>query len=373
MPETQLQQPQRQRKIFVFIIVIVMITAVFYGVYLWKSARDSASMGHGHEAPPTPVNASIVHPESLPQALQAIGSLKAKQEVDIASEVAGTISALHFVSGQKVKVGDPLVQLNDSVERAQLAGAMAQVKYAELQLRRAKELSSTGAESTQTLQLRVSELEQAHAAVNQLNALIGQKMLIRAPFSGQIGIRNADLGQYVDPGVSFTHLTALDELYVNFTVPQQELSKLAVDGKVIVETDAYPGQQFEAYINAINPVINADTRNIAVQATLSNDRDLLRPGLFVTVHVELPSRDNVIILPLTAVQTSAYGDMVYKVKDGTVTIVPVITGQHVGDRVVIEKGVMAGEVVILDGQVRVYPGSSVTVVQGDDHAGAVGQ
>ncbi len=163
------------------------------------------------------------------------------------------------------------------------------------------------------------------------------------------------------PGDPIATLVSLDPLYVNFTVPQQELVKLAVGGKVTVRTDAYPDKTFTARINAIAPEVSAETRNVSVQATLANPDELLRPGLHVSASIDMPARQAAIVLPITAVNTSASGDSVFVVRDGKAQPIPVVTGPRVGTRVVVEKGLAAGDVVITSGQVRVQPGSAVAV------------
>jgi multidrug efflux system membrane fusion protein len=150
-------------------------------------------------------------------------------------------------------------------------------------------------------------------------------------------------------------------LYVDFTLPQQDLARLAVGGRVVVSGDAFPGRTFEARINAIDPVVGQDTRNVSVQATLSNPGELLRPGMYVTAAVQLPPRPDAIVVPATAINPSASGDTVFVVRQGKAELTPVTTGAHLGTRIVVESGLTAGDVVIADGQLRVQPGAPVSV------------
>ncbi len=352
----RLPEPLRRRG--PLLVTILALGVVFGGVFWWRSARQSASAAY--TPPPVEVSVQTVQYESLPQALEATGSLQAVREVMLAPEVSGRVVAINFTAGMTVGAGTPLVQLYDAPERADRAAAVSGAQFAQLQYQRAQELAKTGAGPRQLLQQRQTELAQAQAAIQQLDARILQKT-IRAPFAGQIGLRHVNLGQYVNAGDALATLTALDQLYVNFTVPQQELERLDVGGSVTVRTDAFPGRSFTARINAVEPMIGADTRNVSVQATLANPGRILRPGLFVTASVALPPRADALVVPATAIRTSASGDSVFLARDGRVTVVPVVTGQRVGDRVVVERGIKPGDSIITSGQLRVQPGAAVTI------------
>jgi multidrug efflux system membrane fusion protein len=169
----------------------------------------------------------------------------------------------------------------------------------------------------------------------------------------------------VNAGDPIATLVALDPLYVDFTLPQQDLAKLAAGGQVLVRSDAFPDRTFAARINAIDPMVGSDTRNVSVQAVLSNPGELLRPGMYVTAAVQLPPRPGAIVVPSTAIDPSASGDTVFVVRNGQAELTPVTTGAHLGTRVVVESGLAAGDVVIADGQLRVQPGSPVSVATND--------
>ncbi|WP_245150876.1 efflux RND transporter periplasmic adaptor subunit [Pseudomonas fluorescens] len=243
---------------------------------------------------------------------------------------------------------------------------MAKADFAQAQLRRSQELAPTGAESRQLFEQRKAEAAQAAAAVRQLEARIQQKS-IRAPFSGQIGIRRINPGQYLNAGDVIATLTQLDPLYVNFTLPQQDLSKLAPGTPVRVTVDAAPDKVFTGRISSIEPRIDGETRNVAVQALLSNADRLLKSGMYATARLELPATTDGIVLPLTAIQTSASGDSVVLVQDadaqgiGKAVAVPVITGRRLGEDVVVTHGVKAGDIVVMAGQNRLPPGAMVKI------------
>ncbi|MDC7787897.1 efflux RND transporter periplasmic adaptor subunit [Rhodoplanes sp. TEM] len=351
------------RRVLPLLMALLVLALVFCGVALWRSVRLAATGGGG----PTPVAvaAAAVAVETLPLSLRTTGSLQAVQEVVLAPEVAGRVVAIRFEAGAVVAEGAPLVQLFDAIERADRDAAVARAGFARNQLERSRELSPTGAETLQRLQQREAELAEATAAIAQIDARLVQKT-VRAPFDGRIGIRRVNLGQYVNAGEPIATLVALDRLYVNFTVPQQDLAKLRVGGDVEVVSDAWPDRRFRAVINAIEPRVGTDTRNVTAQATLSDSDGLLRPGLYVTVEIAQPPRPDTILVPTTAIQATASGDSVLVLREGRAVPVPVVTGRQVGPRIVVERGLSAGDVVVTSGQLRIRPGAPVTVATGDD-------
>jgi multidrug efflux system membrane fusion protein len=341
------------------LIAALVLVLVFAGIFLWRSARQAAG-AHAYAPPPTEVSAIQVRAETLPQSLRATGALQAVQQVMLASEAPGRVTAIRFQAGQQAGAGAVLVQLFDAPERADRAAAVARLQFADLQYNRSRQLAPTGAEPRQLLQQREAELAQAKAALQQIDAKIAQKT-IRAPFSGQLGLRRVNLGQYVNAGDPVVTLTALDSLYVNFTIPQQQLAQIRVGGEVVVSTDAAPGRTFTARVNAVEPVVGGDTRNVSVQAIKPNPGQALRPGLYVTVALVQPPRAGAILVPTTAIQTSASGDTVFLVKGGKAVPALIKAGAEVGDRTVIESGVRAGDVVVTTGQVRLQPGGAVKI------------
>lgn len=348
----------RPRRLVSLVVTAGALAAAFFGVMTWRNARLAAAVS-SYAPPPVDVASFVVKAAALPQTIEAIGTLVAVREVTLAPEIAGRIVAIRFEAGADVAAGAPLVELYDAPERADRAAAAARAQFARLQLDRSRQLEPRGAESRQILDQRVAEVAQAEASVQQIDARIAQRS-ITAPFAGRLGLRRVNLGQYVNAGEPIATLTALDRLHVNFTVPQQDLARLSVGGRVFVRTDAYPSFTFEARINAVEPVVGSDTRNVTVQATLDNPDGMLRPGLYVTAHVELPPRPDAILVPATAAVTSASGDSAYLIRDGKAAVVPVTIGRRVGNDVVVEHGLSPGDVVITMGQLRVQPGAPVT-------------
>jgi multidrug efflux system membrane fusion protein len=346
------------------IIVLVVVVAIFVLLFAWRAWRNHAPPPPA--PPPTAVVATVVSPTEVPSALEAVGSLRAVREVMLAPEVAGRVAAIAFTGGQYVGAGATLVQLYDGPERADRAAAVAKAQFARLQLARSRQLVPTGAESREMLQQRQAEYDQAVAAVRQLDARLVQKR-IAAPFSGQIGVRQVNPGQYLNPGDKIASLTALDELFVDFTVPQQELAKLQPGSAVRVTSDAWPGRTFTAHVTTIEPRVDEQSRNIWVQATLANPDRALRPGMYVTAALTLPPISGALVVPATAIMTSAQGDSVTVIRgaharrEGKAAPVAVTTGRRFGDSVVIAKGLRPGDVVVTEGQLRVQPGAQVRV------------
>ncbi|WOU23038.1 efflux RND transporter periplasmic adaptor subunit [Pseudomonas aeruginosa] len=294
----------------------------------------------------------------------------------LAPDTSGRVTAINFEAGQFVKEGTVLVQLYDAPEQADRAAAAAKAEFAQLQLRRSQTLAPTGAEPRELLEQRKAEAAEAAAAVRQLDARIQQKA-IRAPFSGQLGIRRINPGQYLNAGDAIATLTQLDPLYVNFTLPQQDLPKLTPGAPVQVTVDAAPGEIFNAKVSAIEPRIDGETRNVAVQALLPNAERLLRSGMYATVRLTLPATTDAIVLPLTAIQTSASGDSVVLVQGadaqgiGKAVAVPVVTGRRLGEEVVVTQGVKSGDIVVTAGQNRLPPGATVKISTATPAAPAV--
>ncbi|MBV8166424.1 MAG: efflux RND transporter periplasmic adaptor subunit, partial [Alphaproteobacteria bacterium] len=229
--------------------------------------------------PPIPVQASTATARDMPRYLNAVGSLYAVHQVMVAPEVGGRVTDIFFQAGASVQAGDPLIQLNDKPEQGDLASFRAQARIAELNLGRSRELASRQFSPQATVDQNQAALDQAKAGIARTQAVIAQK-LIRAPFGGQLGIRQTEVGQFLNAGGAVVTLTDLDTLYANFTLPVQSRSQLTVGQSVQIKVDAFPGRSFEAKLTTIEPQVSADTRTIKLQATLANAEHLLMPGMF---------------------------------------------------------------------------------------------
>lgn len=359
-------EPARKVRARPAIIVVVAVIAIFALLFAWRTWRNSAPPPPA--PPPTEVVATVVAPTVVPASLDAVGSLRAVREVMLAPEVAGRVAAIRFTGGQYVGAGATLVQLYDGPERADRQAAIAKVGFARVQLARARELVPSGAESREVLQQRQAEYDQAVAAVRQLDARLVQKRVV-APFAGQLGVRQVNPGQYLNPGDKIASLTALDQLYVDFTVPQQELAELRPGREVRVVSDAFPGRAFTARVTAVEPRVDEQSRNILVQATLANPDRALRPGMYVTAGLALDPTPDALVLPGTAIMTSAQGDSVMAIRgpkaraEGKAEPVAVTVGRRFGNSVIVTKGLKAGDVIVTEGQLRVQPGAALRVAR----------
>ena len=348
------------------IILLVVLGSLFAGLTLWRGMRLGGQQGWSQG--PLAVAASVINPQEVPVSLDAVGALRAVNEVMLAPEASGRVVDINFQAGETVEKDALLVQLYDAPERADLAAAKAALKLAQTQLKRSQRLAATGADSKERRDQRAAERDQAAAAVDRLEARIRQKQ-IRAPFAGEVGIRRIDPGQYLNAGEEVATLTALDRLFVEFALPQQDLSRIRRGATVSVKSDAWPKRTFTAKVNAIEPQIGKDTRNVSVQAVLDNKDGALRPGMYVTASLALPPQENALVVPATAVMTSAQGDSVVVVRGenpregGTADIVPVVSGQRMGNEVVVEHGLAPGDVVVTEGQLRVQPGAALKVTK----------
>jgi len=316
--------------------------------------------------PPTGVVATVAQPQPVPASLESVGTIRAVREVQLASEVAGRVTGIHFDNGQYVRAGATLVQLFSGPERADRTAAVARSEFARQQLARARQLLETGAESREVVDQRRSEYDQARAAIGQLDARLAQKR-IAAPFSGKLGVRRVNPGQYLNPGDEVVSLTDLSRLYVDFSLPQQDLSKLTVGSEVQVRSDAWPDRAFSAKLITVEPRISEETRNVMLRAEMGNPDQALRPGMYVNAALRLPPLPDALVVPATAIQTSAQGDSVIVIRgknarsEGKAEIVGVKTGQRFGNFVVVTSGLKRGDVVVTEGQLRVQPGATVKI------------
>lgn len=368
--QTTARRPVTRGRLAVRIVIMAVILALLFGaLYGFNSFRQKAIADFfaGNKPPPTPVSVAEAKAQSVPKYLNAIGTLTASRQVTVAPEVVGRVTQIFFESGARVKAGAPLVQLNDATEQADLLAYRAQAKLAENNLERARNLLRNQAGPQVTVDQTQAQLDEANANIKRTESLIAEK-LIRAPFDGDLGIRQINVGQYVNAGGAVVTLTDLSKLYVDFTLPEQALSRIRVGQPVLVAADAAPGQSFNAVITTIEPQVSADTRAIKVQATLDNPERKLLPGMFANVRVVQPPAADRIVVPETAVDYTVYGDSVFVVTQGkdaegkethTVNRVPVKTGDRFENSVEILSGLKAGDRVVSSGQLKLTNGAAV--------------
>jgi membrane fusion protein, multidrug efflux system len=363
--------PRPVRMVRWFIIIglsLLLLVAALVGFNTFRSHMIAQFFANNK---PPPVNVSVVEAktEVVPNLLTAVGGLAAVHQVDVTSDVSGRITNILFTAGSSVKSGAPLVQLFDEPDQADLANFKAQATVAQLQLDRAKQLAARQFGPQSTVDQTQATYDQALAGIAKTQAIISQK-LVRAPFDGELGMRHVEVGQYLTAGTQVVSLTDLSELYANFTVPEKDSAQLRVDQVVRVAVDAYPGRTFEGKITTIEPQVAADTRNIRVQATIQNPDHVLKPGMFATATVVLPDKPPVITVPETAVDYTLYGDSMFlitekKADDGKTSLIAVRTfvqtGNRLGGRAEIRKGLKAGDRVVAVGQLKLQSGAPVVI------------
>lgn len=359
------------RPVLWFIIVGVLLGALVGGLVWFNYFRGQMikQFFANNKPPPTLVSAAEAKSEVVPNLLTAVGSLVAVHQVDVSADVNGRVTEIKFEPGAHVEAGTPLVQMFDMPEQGDLANYKAQATVAQLSLDRAKQLASRQFGPQATVDSAQAAYDQALAGIAKTEALISQK-LVRAPFSGDLGVRKVEVGQYLTAGTAIVSLTDLSELWANFTVPEKDSGNLKVGQPVRLKVDAYPSRTFDGKITTIEPQIAADTRNIRVQATIANPDNILKPGMFVTTTVVLPDKPPVITVPETAVDYTLYGDSVFvitekKEADGKTSLSAVRsfvqTGNRVDGRAEIIKGLKPGDKVVAVGQLKLQSGAAVSI------------
>ena len=353
-----------------FIIVGALLAALVGGLVWFNHFRSEAikQFFANNKPPPATVTVAVAKSEVVPNLVTAVGDLAAVHQVNVTPDVAGRVTDIMFTAGASVKAGTPLVQLFDAPEQGDLASFKAQATVAQLSLDRAKQLAARQFGPQATVDQAQAAFDQATAGIAKTEAIISQK-LVRAPFNGELGVRHVEVGQFLTAGTQIVTLTDLSTLYANFTVPEKGSAALKVGQTVRVAVDAYPGRTFEGKINAIEPQIAADTRNIRVQATIENPDHILKPGMFTTTTVVLPDKAAVVTVPETAVDYTLYGDSVFliteKEENGKTNLTAVRTfvrtGNRVNGRAEILSGLKVDDRVVAVGQLKLQSGAPVSI------------
>jgi membrane fusion protein, multidrug efflux system len=356
------------RKILLTALGILVLAGVIVGI---KALQIGALIesGKNHRRPVESVSTIQVEADQWVRSIESVGSLRAVQGADLSTETSGIVSRILFENGQEVEVGDLLVELDTGAEQATLRSAEAEADLARTVFERTKSLRASNAVPQSDLDSAESQLRKVTALVEQLRADISKKQ-VRAPFSGRLGIREVNLGQFVNNGDKIVSLQSLDPIHVDFLLPQQLISTLVSGQKILLSTDAYPGREFEGALTAINSEVDRITRNIRLQGTLKNSDGALRPGMFARVEIFQGGADEVLRVPLTAVSRASYGDSVFVVlekpgADGEKQLVVeqrfVRTGRTMGDFIAVTEGLNAGDTVVSAGAFKLRNGSAVRV------------
>ncbi|MES9812128.1 MAG: efflux RND transporter periplasmic adaptor subunit [Candidatus Thiodiazotropha sp.] len=345
--------------------------AILIGVPTLIKLKQFETMGAAQmEMPPETVTSDQVRSQRWPNTVSATGSMVAVQGVIVTAELGGKIEEIAFESGDRVKQDDLLVRIDVSAERAQLRSAEAAAKLARINLDRSRDLRANKTVSQADLDTAEANFKQATAQVDNVRATIAKKTL-RAPFAGQLGLRQVNLGQIVEQGTPVVTLQTVDPIYVDFSLPQQQFSILKPGTEVQVTTDAAPEKVFNGRIIAVNPEIDQMTRSVRVRATLSNQSELLRPGMFANVEVMLSDDEEVLAIPATAVLYAPYGDTVFVIdeledeKSGEKQLVlrqqVIRLGATRGDFVAVVTGLEEEEKVVTSGVFKLRPKMAVIV------------
>lgn len=364
-----------RRRMLIMLAVVLLIVLALGGIKAF-SIYQQVQMFSAPK-PPVSVAAALAEQRQWQERLPAVGSLKAFQGVELSLEVAGTVKSLHFESGQQVKAGQLLLQLDHDQETALLGTAQADLGLAKVDFGRGSQLVGDAAISRGEFDRLTAQYRRNQAVVDQLKASLAKKS-ISAPFSGTIGIRQVDVGDYLASGTVIATLQDLSSLYVDFNVPEQALPQLSLGQQVLVQVAAYPGQTFPATLSAINPKVEESTRNLLVRATLANPDGKLLPGMFASLLVLLPNPQPQVVVPESAIAYTLYGNSVYVVTqkkdkdgqpesnaDGQPLLIAeqrtVKTGERRDAVVVVSEGLKAGEQVVTAGQLKLTPGAAVRI------------
>ena len=368
--------PSARKRMFWTLLITVL---VFGGVFAVWAVMQAGMNRFFDDMPQPPVSVATfdARAEQWSGRLEAVGTLAAVNGTDVTTEAGGVVQKIAFEAGQPVSAGTLLVELNSAAELASLEALEASAKLATVQAERWRTLGADRLVSQAEVEERATQAATARAQAESQRALIAQKR-IRAPFDGELGIRRVNLGQYVAPGDPIVSLQSLDPVFLDFTLPEQELGQVREGMTVRARVDSLDGREFAGTVTAIEPAVDPATRNFRVQATLDNPERLLRPGSFARVQFEVGQDEDVVVIPQTAVAFNPYGNVVYLVvpapegeaataqdeAEGPNLIARqrfVTTGRTRGDMIEVTRGLEPGETVVNGGLLRLRNDAAVVV------------
>lgn len=357
----------KKRMIIMLVAVLAIVGAL--GLVKYKQVRTAIAQASSFVPPPEAITTIVAKEERWPATLGAIGTTAPVQGVMVSADQPGVVDVVSFDSGRRVAEGEVLVRLDTKQEQAQLAAAQAQLELSRLNAERMAGLRSEGIVSQADDDRTGAELKQAEARVGEIKATIERKT-IRAPFAGLLGIRQVNRGQYLTGGAAVVELQSLDPIYVNFSVPQNAIGEVRPGVKVHLALEGVANAEFTGQVTAVNSVVDPNTRNIQVQATVANPLGTLRPGMFVQTQVVLATRDAHVSVPASAINFAPYGDSVFVVEPTTgpngqkytgVRQQFVKVGATRGDQVAVVSGLKPGESVATSGVFKLRNGAAVKV------------
>ena len=354
--------PLKARRPVVFLVTLAALAALTGGLayfqFVFKPNMIRTAISASFAPKPTSAAVEAAKIEQWRPQLAAIGTLRAYQGVAVAPQIGGVVVAIHFDSGDDVEAGAALVDLDDSVEQADLANGLAQLKNADVTLERAERLIASGNAPQSTVDAAIAARDSAAASVQHTRAVIAQKA-IKAPFAGRLGLRNVDLGQYVAVGTTLVTLQRLDPIYVDFPAPEEALASLAVGEDAAMTVDSLAGRHFAGQVTAIDARVSAESRNVTARAQFANPDRKLLPGMFANIDVATGAGADVLTLPRTAIVYSLYGDTVFVVEPA-----PAPAGGANGlivKRRFVRLGATRGERVVTAGQIKLQDNTAVVI------------
>lgn len=359
------------------VMMIIVLAVVLGGIFGWKYLKmQQMSEQMAQPQPPATVETVRLETQSWRPEIKSVGSLRAINGVEVSNEVAGVVSEIAFESGQRVSQGDVLIRLEDSVDRAALEALEARAQLDQETFRRYSNLLPQNAISRSQFDEAQANRQVSEADAKQQRAQLAKKT-IRAPFAGVVGLRRVDLGEYIGIGTPIVDLNMLDPIYVDYSVAEKQLDRVAAGRSVEVRVAAYPERVFAGEILAVAPAIDASSRTLDVRAQLNNDDRLLRPGMFADVRTLAPAVEEVLTLPRTALSYNTYGDFVFLIAENdqgqpVAKRTQVTIGRTRGDRVEITGGIEAGDRVVATGLLRLRDGQPVAAMAGEPGSPATG-
>lgn len=356
-------------KRMVLMLTVVAVLVGGLGFAKFKQIQAAIAQGASFQPPPTAVTTIVAQQESWPTTVDVIGTVEAIQGVTVSADLPGTVAKIHFDSGEWVHEGDILVELDTRQEQAQLAEMEAQRDLARINYGRTQQLVNAGVLAKSEYDNVNAQQKVTEGQVGDIRATIARKT-IRAPFSGVLGIRQANVGQYLAAGQAIVSLQSLNPIYVNFGVPQQTTAQVGIGRTLRITSNDFPGLQFTGRVTALDSVVSESTRNLQVQTTLSNPQNKLRPGMFVQVSMGLGASTPVVALPASAINYAPYGDSVFIVTDlkdnkgntykGVRQQIVKLGGSR-GDQVGVVSGINPGDEVVTSGVFKLRNGAAVQI------------
>lgn len=366
------KRPSLAKRLILTVVAVLLLIAAIVGVKVLTIQKMMASF---KPPPPAVVSTAKVVAQDWSDRIETVGSVRALRGTDLSAEVAGIVRSVKFHSGQNVAAGQVLFELNADAERAQLQSLQAAADLAKIVLDRDRAQLAVSAVSQATIDSDESDLKNKQAQVDQQKAVV-EKKLIRAPFAGRTGITTVNPGQYLNPGDKVVTLQSIDNLYVDFNVPQRQLARVSLGSAVDIAFDAYPQKPFTGRVTSFSPLLDTATRNVSVEATMKNDKHEVLPGMFARVALYVGTTQHFLTVPQAAIAYNPYGATVFVLeeakdsKDGKdaqgggglkARQSFVTTGATRGDQVAILKGLKEGDVIVTSGQLKLKNGSPVTV------------